>query len=411
MRSRTLREGSVGLLILLGLGVFAGVILWLRGIQPGNRSYKVTFEFPNVSGINDGTPVRYRGLTVGRITAIRPGSNGVEVEALISPADLVIPKNVVVQANQSGLLGDASIDIVPKGALSETITTKPLDRNCNQQEIICDNARVAGVTGVNINDTLTAMFELASLYSDPKFFRSVDTLLRNTSVAMGEFTVLGREATLLTKQARQELSTFSDTARSIQQTSGKLGLTADQANNLLATNRQTLVTTLTYLNDSTRLLKQTLLSLNTAVDRTTKGEMLQNLEALSANINQASANLRDLSQALNSPANLTILQQTLDSARATFQNTQKITADLDELTGDPQLRKNLRNLINGLSGLVSSSQQLQQQAQLAQVLVPLAESANRPAADLKAQAATRAEKAAILVPARPVDGNTPAAVK
>jgi len=43
--------------------------------------------------------------------------------------------------------------------------------------------------------------------------------------------------------------------------------------------------------------------------------------------------LRDVSNALNNPTNLLVLQQTLDSARVTFQNTQKITSDLDELTG------------------------------------------------------------------------------
>ncbi|NJL88294.1 MAG: hypothetical protein HC886_23790 [Leptolyngbyaceae cyanobacterium SM1_1_3] len=43
-------------------------------------------------------------------------------------------------------------------------------------------------------------------------------------------------------------------------------------------------------------------------------------------------------------------------------------ADVDELTGDPAFRLNIRNLVNGLSGLVSSTQTLQEQAQLAQVL-------------------------------------------
>jgi phospholipid/cholesterol/gamma-HCH transport system substrate-binding protein len=52
---------------------------------------------------------------------------------------------------------------------------------------------------------------------------------------------------------------------------------------------------------------------------------------------------------------------------------EKITSDLDELTGDPQLRQNLRLLINGLSGLVSSTQQLEQQTQLAYTLSTLAE--------------------------------------
>jgi phospholipid/cholesterol/gamma-HCH transport system substrate-binding protein len=40
------------------------------------------------------------------------------------------------------------------------------------------------------------------------------------------------------------------------------------------------------------------------------------------------------------------------------------------LTGDPALRDNLRNLIDGLGNLVSSTEQLQQQVQTARVVEP-----------------------------------------
>jgi hypothetical protein len=92
--------------------------------------------------------------------------------------------------------------------------------------------------------------------------------------------------------------------------------------------------------------------------------LLGNLETLSTNAATASANLRDISTALNSPTNVLVLQQTLDSARATFENAQKITADLDELTGDPAFRNNVKQLVNGLGNLVSSTEQLQQQVQV-----------------------------------------------
>ena len=77
---------------------------------------------------------------------------------------------------------------------------------------------------------------------------------------------------------------------------------------------------------------------------------------------------------LNDPKTLLMLQQTLDSARTTFQNTQKITADIDDLTGNPEFRSNLRNLVNGLGKLVSSAEQLEQQAKLAQSIEPLGKS-------------------------------------
>ena len=82
-------------------------------------------------------------------------------------------------------------------------------------------------------------------------------------------------------------------------------------------------------------------------------------------------NLRDISKNINDPKNLIVLQKTLDSARATFENAQKITSDLDEITGDPAFRLNLLNLVNGLSNLVSSTEQLDKQVQTAQILEPV----------------------------------------
>ena len=106
MRARTIREGSVGLLILLGLGLAGGLILWLKGFNPANRSYQATVDFANTGGIQPGAPVRYRGVTVGRVTRVQPAIGSVEVDIEISSADLLIPRNVLIESNQSGFIGE-----------------------------------------------------------------------------------------------------------------------------------------------------------------------------------------------------------------------------------------------------------------------------------------------------------------
>lgn len=375
MRSRTVREGSVGLLILLGLGLFAGLILWLRGISVGNRGYKVVIDFANVAGMEVGTPVRYRGVAVGKITKTRPGPNGVEVEVEIAPADLLIPNEVTVEANQSGLLGSTSIDITPRKQLTAAVDAKPLDAECNTALIICNKSRLTGRVGVSVDELIRSSMTFANAYSNPAFVADVQAVTKNSAQAAAEIAALSREFKSVAVVVKQQVSTLSASSRNVDRTVTKLGLTADQVNGLLATNRSNLVGTLGNINVITAQLRTTVATLNPIVGRVQQGQLLQNLETLSANAAQASANLRDVSNALNSPSNLTVLQQTLDSARVTFQNVQKITSDLDELTGDPAFRTNVRKLVNGLSGLVSSSQQLQQQAQLAQILSPIAQTA------------------------------------
>ena len=373
MRSRMVREGSVGLLILGGLGLFGGLILWLRGLNPSNRSFSVTVDFSTIGGVQTGSPVRYRGVTVGRIDRISPNPNGVAVQIAIAPADLIIPRDSEVTVNQSGLLGETVLDIVPRRPLSDgAIAAKPLDRDCNKEIILCEGSRISGALGISTDELVRASIKFATVYSDPKFTGNINSLTKNSSDAAAQITILSKEVTGLVKSARQEVGTFSGTAKSIGNAADQLGLTIAQVNSLVTANRATLVSTLDNLNQTSGQLRVTVTRLSPTLDRIQQGQLLQNLETLSANAAQASTNLRDVSVKLNNSSNLTVLQQTLDSARATFQNAQKITADLDELTGDPQLRNDLRNLIKGLSGLTSSTQQLQQQTQVSQVLAPLA---------------------------------------
>lgn len=377
MRARTIREGSVGLLILVGLFLFGGLILWLRGLNPGNRTFKVFIEFADVGGMQEGAIVRYRGVTVGRITGIRPGPNGVEVEAQISPANLIIPRDVIVEANQSGLIGESYVEIRPRENLTEQqVSATPLDKDCNDNLIVCDRSRLQGSIGASPDQLVRYSIRFAETYSDPQFFAKLNKIADNTAEATAEVTKLTREFSQLTRLARQEIGSLSATTNSVAQAANQVGLTAAQVNSLLAANRTTLVATLENLNQTSAALRTNVNRLSPVLTQVEQGEFLRNLEALSANAAQASANLRDVSIALNNPTNLVVLQQTLDSARTTFQNAQKITADLDELTGDPAFRNNLRNLINGLSGLVSSTQQLQQQTQLAQTLEPIAVNLN-----------------------------------
>ena len=385
MRSRMVREGSVGLLILAGVGLFGGLILWLRGFNPSNRSFSVLVEFATTGGVQPGSPVRYRGVTVGRISRISPNPNGVAIQIDIAPADLIIPRDSEVTVNQSGLLGETVLDIIPRKPLPDGVmAAKPLDRDCNKEIILCEGSRINGTLGISTDELVRASIKFATVYSDPQFTGNINSLTKNSSDAAAQIVILSKEVTALVKSARQEVGTFSGTAKSISNAATQFGLTIGQVNSLITANRATLVSTLDNLNQTSGQLRLTVTRLSPTLDLIQQGQLIQNLETLSANAAQASINLRDVSVRLNNPSNLTVLQQTLDSARATFQNAQKITADLDELTGDPQLRNDLRNLIKGLSGLTSSTQQLQQQAQVAQVLAPYAETSPQSTTTLEA---------------------------
>lgn len=403
--TRTFREGSVGLIILLGLGAFGVILLWLNRITPGRSSYKAVVEFANAGGMQKGSPVRYRGVKVGSISNIKTGVNAVNVEIEINDPNLLIPADSKIEANQSGLISESIIDITPKTTLTTgTDLARPLDKDCNPSLIIChESNNLKGQIGISVDELIRQSSDFAARYNNEKFYQNVNRLLVTSADAATSVANLSRELQGVSKSFKGEIGTFSNTAVTLQKatneltatttktanqlstTAGDFSTTAKQASRLLnnldellTTNRSALVGTLNNMTQTSNQLRQTVSSLSPAVKRLSEGELLKNLELLSANAAEASANLKDASKTLNDPKNIVLLQQTLDAARVTFENTQKITADLDELTGDPKFRQNLLQLVNGLSKLVSSTQDMHQQTKVAITLDSLKASVNQP---------------------------------
>lgn len=394
MRSRLQREGSAGLLILAGLVLFTGLILWIRGFNFGKRTFQFTAVFANTVGLQEGATVRYRGVNVGKVTAVKPGTNGVDVSIEIGSPDLQIPKDVIIETNQSGLIGETYLNILPTKSIPlDQATATPLDQDCNSVLIICHKDRVQGQIGVSFDDVLRNTNTLAQTYTDPRFVQNLNAATRNTAVAAGEFTRLSRNLSQLAVTANQQISGFSSVTnnlnRATNQTAARFGNTADQysataqelsqlvrnLNGLVVTNRGGLVATLNNFSVASQDLRTTIAGINPTLNRFASPALMRNLEILSANAAQASANaaqasanFRDVSNNLNNPESILALQRTLDSARVTFENAQKITSDLDELTGDPAFRERIRQLVNGLSGLVSSTEDLQNQVKVANSL-------------------------------------------
>ncbi|MBE9018237.1 MCE family protein, partial [Chroococcidiopsidales cyanobacterium LEGE 13417] len=175
MRSRAVREGSVGLLLLLGMGIFIAIFLWIRGLTVGERSYSFTVEFPRVNGLLEGAAVRYRGVTVGRIASIRPRVNGVEVTVEVSPANVVIARDAIIEANQSGFLGEVSVDITPQREVpTEQVTARALDPKCDRALIVCNGSSLTGEIGVSTDELIRFTTRFASVYSNPELYENIN---------------------------------------------------------------------------------------------------------------------------------------------------------------------------------------------------------------------------------------------
>ena len=386
MRARTIREGSVGLLILLGIGLFGGLVLWLRGFNPTNRPYELVAEFEDTMGVQLGTVVMYRGVPVGRVVSLVPRSNKVEVGMEITQRELRMPSEVIVETVESGLIGEMSIEITPLRQLDTSdLEMSPLGRGCDSSAILCDGDRLVGVAGPSYEALLRSAGEVADLLADPELIAQLKTVLETVSTTTEDASVLAQEAIGLARAAREEIVPLSASAQaatvSAAQAANQVGVAAEQfsltaadLNGLIGENRGVLVDTLGNLQASSLQLRATADAIGPTFQ---SGELVRDLETLVDNASAASADLQAVTASLNTPTNLVLLQQTLESARDALSSAQKVMADVDEITGDPTVRNQLRELINGLGSLVSSTQTLEQESEVARTLAPIAATQTR----------------------------------
>ena len=356
MQRKTLRDGALGLFIIGGVVALGGALLWLRGLQLSSSKFTFTIKIADASGLNTGSVVRFRGVEVGRVTALTAQTEGVDVQVSIENPRLIIPKQSVAETNQSGFLGNTNIDIFPpQDKLAIDPQMNPIAKDCNADLIICQGGQIDGVRGVSfialLKDSSTALRKI----NDQNLVDNLNETLTAAKATAKSVQKLTDSANRVVGTFENQLTRFGDTADAISGAATKVGNVANSAQDLIEVNREKLAQTLDGIAATSREARSLLASAKPLLN---DGKLIANLQQLAENAAETSANLRKVSGELNDPATMTALRETLDSARATFANAKKITADLDELTGDPKLRSNIRNLINGLGGLLSNAPNL-----------------------------------------------------
>ncbi len=110
-------EWKVGLFVLMGLSVVAGLILFFGKF--GERGdYELTVRFQNASGLINGSKVLYAGVEVGKVKEISLDPEGHHVDVVLGMFHFkkwkyIIKEDATFAIKQSGLLGDVYITIDP----------------------------------------------------------------------------------------------------------------------------------------------------------------------------------------------------------------------------------------------------------------------------------------------------------
>lgn len=111
--TRLVRGQLVAFAVLGSLALaFVAVVYGRVPAQVGVGHYDVSADFADTSGLYPQANVTYRGVTVGRVTALDLRPDGVRVRMQLD-SDAQVPQDVSVQLHSTSAIGEQYVDLVP----------------------------------------------------------------------------------------------------------------------------------------------------------------------------------------------------------------------------------------------------------------------------------------------------------
>nr|YP_009399062.1 hypothetical protein [Taenioma perpusillum]ARW68459.1 hypothetical protein [Taenioma perpusillum] len=146
--------------------------------------YLLFIEFNNAYGIKEGTNIYFRGVQIGFVKNIYMKINSLIITVYIKSSKILIPKNSLVETNQTGLFNDTLIDIIPLDNYYSKYnnTNSSVDvysKYCLKSVFFCNYHYIKGYRGLNYDDLIRAATRISQRFDDPRFFTLFYIFLQN----------------------------------------------------------------------------------------------------------------------------------------------------------------------------------------------------------------------------------------
>nr|QOS04661.1 hypothetical protein [Sarcopeltis skottsbergii] len=159
------------------------IITWiLLTSNIDKKGYLLLIEFNNAHGLKEGTSLTMRGVNIGYIKNLKIDFNSILVLAKINSSSILIPKNSLIETNQTGLLNDAIINIIPLEyiKIKDTKSINVFSPRCITSPFLCNLNYIEGDRGLNYDDLVRAATRISQRFDDPTFFNIFYLFLQNS---------------------------------------------------------------------------------------------------------------------------------------------------------------------------------------------------------------------------------------
>ncbi len=148
-------EVKVGVLILVSLGILAGFILIMGGLN-FEKTYAIFVDFDNPGGLQTGAPVRIAGVKVGKVSELRFMNGAIDPKT--NRRTLVRAKLSIEERVHESVHEDADFYVTTQGVLGEQFLA--IEPGSGQKPVLKADSIVKGIDPPRLDLFLAKAFEL-----------------------------------------------------------------------------------------------------------------------------------------------------------------------------------------------------------------------------------------------------------
>ncbi len=395
---------KVGILTVVALLILIFTVLWIKGrtLSAGER---IEVIFHDVNGIRPGSGVQMMGLRIGQIEEITPVINGkdsyVKVKFVITETGVEIPPASTISIQQSGLIGEQFLEVMPPKAKTIYVETskpttaikegQPIFMNIQNQAAEIgkvEKAEVIPIASAPIEYRarfktkhairLSYIIEMPGLILEPS---NMNVKLQNSQVVFytkdGEEVRIAKGSAPYTVIEPMRISDFlelqyksaqglaetnekitqilsdefiyqvKDSVENVNKLTAKAGSTMEKADALLDESRNELNTMLSQSN----VLINKLITLSDNINHFASDKELQgNLSTTMASVGKLSDNLNTLMEDKNT-------KDIMSNLNEISKNIADISVYVNEFTDDENVKKDLKSTLSGLNQAIAGINQ------------------------------------------------------
>ena len=268
-------EVRVGLFVLICLAVIGGLIVKFGKLERFSaKTYDITVVFPNVGGIVRDANVMYAGIPVGKVREIKLTEDGsLKVKVILAIYEgYQIRKDAKFVVNQSGLLGDRYIDVIPQGATAPMIKAGESVEGSSSVDLteairgVVDVLHQTAGTIARIDDVVRradeAVTRIDEIVLTTQSLTHVSTTLANIDAATSNAIALTLSLRAVVDESR---STLSNTMTKLSLAADNIGVASKRVDDLVANNQG-------EINDAVKNVVESTHRLNNILEKLQQGE-------------------------------------------------------------------------------------------------------------------------------------------